>query len=117
MFHYTGQQRPGRRTQITRPAPAPLRFILGAPQFAHDTLAMVEKLATRGGQPHAAGQTHQQWHAQFFLQRVDMARQRRLGHAQVLCGTGNATQFGDLDEITDTAQVHESPAPGAPAQG
>lgn len=58
----------------------------------------------RRGEPHAARQPLDQLHAQFGLQALQQARQRRLLHAQALRGPRDVALLRDLDKGLESSK-------------
>jgi hypothetical protein len=48
----------------------------------------------------------EQTHADFVLQRADLAAQRRLRDAKALCGAPHIAFFGNGDEVTELGKAH-----------
>ena len=68
--------------------------------------AFGQEYAARVGQLHFASGARQQFHAEFFLQGLDLLRQRWLGHVKPLGSAHEAQFFCDGDEIFQLPQVH-----------
>ena len=67
---------------------------------------LVEQRLPRFGQLHALRRAGEQQRAEFVLQRVDLAGQRRLGHVQPLGGTAHVALLGDGEEVAHLLEVH-----------
>ena len=64
-----------------------------------------QKSFTCFGQCDAAMRAQKQLHAKAILQRADVLAQRRLGHAQALCGTANMKLFGCGHKVSELAKI------------
>lgn len=58
------------------------------------------------GQPHAARQAMKQPHIELALERTDLLAERRLLDAELRRRAGDMAGFGDGDEITEMAELH-----------
>ena len=83
----------------------PHRRLLGTRQ---DGPGVFQKRRPRLGQPHPARQAHQQRHAHFLFQLLELGGQRRLGDEQLLGRAGDAAQLGGGDEVLQVSQFHRS---------
>ena len=69
-------------------------------------LGMLEHRATGGGGLDTAGTANQQWFADFFLQRLDLLTDGRLGKMALRCGGGQRAGFDDAYQKLKLAKFH-----------
>ena len=83
-----------------------LQGLLQPVDFAEDELRAFEKALARCRQPDAALDAVEQQETQFMLKILDLPRQRRLRHAQILGCPPEILPLRSLDEIAELAQIH-----------
>jgi hypothetical protein len=81
-------------------------FVAGPLQVAQDALRALEQLLPAFSEPHAAVSASEQSDLKLVFEPLDMPGQRRLGDVEMGCGTRDAAEFGDADEIVKAAQFH-----------
>ncbi|KOQ36381.1 hypothetical protein ABW37_27645 [Achromobacter xylosoxidans] len=69
---------------------------------------VAQEAAAGGAQFDLAAAALEQRHAQVLLQQLDLARQRRLRHAQALGGAAEVQFLGHGDEAFELAEFHRS---------
>lgn len=67
---------------------------------------MLQERLARGQQAHAAGGPLEERRAEFFLEREDVAAERRLGEVEPQRGTPHVTLLGHSYEGLDVRQAH-----------
>ena len=73
---------------------------------AEDLQGLFEEQLARIAKPQRTAGAGDQGHAQFLLQQLDLAAQRRLGDMQLFGSAGEVALAGDGDEIAQLTQVH-----------
>ena len=78
----------------------------GAIDRGQHRLGIGQEGAAGVGQRHAARMAHEQRRVDLLLQRLDLLRQRRLLHVQLLGRARDVAFMGDGDEVAEMAQFH-----------
>jgi hypothetical protein len=75
--------------------------------FGEHTAAAQQKMFPLGGQPNAPPGAMKKRDTEFLLERVDLARGRRLAEMQPVGGARHPAGIADRNEHLELAQVHE----------
>jgi hypothetical protein len=83
-----------------------MQFFLQPPDLAQNPAAVIEKLQSGACQPYPTRQAHEKRSSQLPFDAANMPAQCGLRDAEMFRGTRDATQFRNLDEVLDAAQIH-----------